>query len=230
MALADRLKVAFGVVGAGRVLTNADKRVWEKHGFMDQKGLGTEVSATTMGLLLGMGSETVEQSRRRLLRVGLLQRSEGRGCRTRWYVRFPEGWVPKLGARPRAEDYAAAADIVDKLISAALAGDREEVPRESRPRPRDSHQQYQQVEARRIPGQGTGFQHISSLASVRGEGEGGGAPQGLVSERQPLPAVAETSGGGGSLIEKDGGGETAVDRGDWRAVLRPGRRPAAETA
>jgi hypothetical protein len=208
VALSDWLKAVFGIVGAGRLLTNADKRVWEKHAYMDAKGLGTEMSATTMGLLLGMGSETVEESRRRLLRVGLLQRSEGRGCRTRWFARFPESWMPRLPAKPRAEEYAAAADELDRLMAAALAGEREEIPRESRPRPRDSHQQYQQRSQTRKPGRDPGFLPPSRPASVRGEGERGG-------EAPPLSPCSETaspsspsspnSGGDVDAQQEDGG-------------------------
>ncbi len=217
MALSERFQRALGVIGASRVLSDGDKRVWEKQVYLDQHGQGSVMSAVLLGLLLGKEPETVEACRRRLMRAGLLQRSEGRGSKTRWFVRFPESWLPKMAARPSAEQYATAAADVDRLIDSALSGGPEEVPRESRVRPRDSDT----PSVPRKPGKSTGFEPLSSLASVRGEGgKGGEAPQPPSSERHPLNP--EISGGGGSPSERDGGGGTAVDRGDWRAVLRPG--------
>jgi hypothetical protein len=205
MALTEERAIALGMVGASRVLSDGDKRVWEKHLYLDGKGTGSVVSAATMGLMLGKESETVEACRRRLMRAGLLRRSEGRGVATRWFVVYPNGWLPAMSAKRRAEEYARAAQSLDGIIGPRI---------ESRDNPRDSRSD----SPPRNPEDSTGFSGVSSPASVRGEGKGGVPPRSQVVST-PLPAPSPNYREGTGLTTENRGGEPRGGPELFREVL-----------
>ena len=203
--LTDEERAILGAIGASLILTDGDKRVFDKHFWLDPDGEGSAMSAEYMGTLLGKRPETVEACRRRLLKAGLLERSERRGRRTLWWWRFPYQLPQRAGGSPRVEDFAKARDALDAIIAPLLDGLRSQgIPergtgapnlegyRESRSEPLDSPRHTKQGK----PGRSTGFERARSSASFRGEGgKGGGATPLTACETSPLRSAQIPDGG-----------------------------------
>lgn len=201
---------ALGTLLASRVLPGDAKVLWEKHVYLDRDERGCRMSAGKMALLVGRSAESIEQFRRRFVRLGLLTRGGGASRAAAWFVAFPGECLPR-SVRPSPAEYAAAGDVLDVHLR-RLGGWN---PDTELPNGHSGNDHYP------LPNVHSAIGRVSSPASVRGEGgKGGGAPLSSGDVITP-PLSSKIPEGGDVLLGHREGGDGFAEFRRAIADMRP---------
>jgi len=219
------------IVKASRALGSGQKLVWLELLELDQGGLaGAWLGADGLAARVGLGREAVEQHRRELSALGLLESHQEPGRRTAsWYPTLPPECVAAGGARrPDVDEVATLARALDAHITARRTGvggyasDSEQSAHAATPFP-DARPRRTGV----APYAGAGSQpaqHPPDAASSGERGVGGrGAP---VSPDSPVSPRADST----PPLSPASAGETGEAGGSRFARVRRERREQAEPA
>lgn len=109
---------AIRVVKASRTLESVDKLVWTEIFYLDKGPDGCFISPKLLAARVGRSQASLEKSRRRLVKSGLLRRSSKRvgwGRGVRWFVHLYAEYIPS--DRPTDEQVSALAKKLDESLS-----------------------------------------------------------------------------------------------------------------